>query len=140
VLGFCYCRKLKHKGGVCIFVHNSMKFSFLDVDDYCIDQVCEVCAIHLNSSDDKLCTLAVYRSPSENFNTFLTNFDLILKKFVISTITLLYVETLMLTTLQIVTKKTQLNKILQSYDLSNIVNFPTRISLNSSLTIDNFFY
>ena len=49
--------------------------------DYCVDQVCEVCAIHLNSSDDKLCILAVYRSPSGNFNTFLTNFDLILKKF-----------------------------------------------------------
>jgi len=70
VLGSCYCRKLKHKVGVSIFVHNSMNFSFLDLD-YCIDQVCEDCAIHLNSSDDKLCILAVYRSPSGNFNKFI---------------------------------------------------------------------
>jgi hypothetical protein len=39
VLGSCYCRKSKHKGGVCIFVHNSIKFTSLDVGDYCIDQV-----------------------------------------------------------------------------------------------------
>jgi len=81
VLGSCYCRKLKHKGGVCIFVHNSMKFTSLHVADYCIDQDCEVCAIHLNSADDKLCILTVYRSPLGNFNTFLTKFDLILHKF-----------------------------------------------------------
>jgi hypothetical protein len=36
-------------------------------------------------------------------------------------------------------KKTELNRILQSFNLSSIVNFPTRISPNSSSTIDNFF-
>ena len=105
VLGSCYCRKLKHKGGVCIFVHNSMKFSFLNVDDYCIDQVCEVCAIHLNSSIDKLCILSVYRSPSGNFNTFLTNFDFILKKFFNLSYNFIVCRDFMLTTLQRVTKK-----------------------------------
>jgi len=98
VLGSCYCRKLKHKGGVCIFVHNSMKFSFLD-------QVCEVCAIHLNSSIDKLCILSVYRSPSGNFNTFLTNFDFILKKFFNLSYNFIVCRDFMLTTLQRVTKK-----------------------------------
>jgi hypothetical protein len=70
VLRSCYCRKSKHKGGVCIFVHNSLKCSFLDVDDYCIDQDFEVCAVHPKSVHDKLCILAIYRSPWGNFNTF----------------------------------------------------------------------
>ena len=56
VLGSCYCRKLKHKGGVCVFVHNSLKFTSLDIDNYCIDQDFEACAIQLNSKHDKLCT------------------------------------------------------------------------------------
>ena len=33
VLGSCYCRKSKQKGGVCIFVHNSRKFTSLDLDN-----------------------------------------------------------------------------------------------------------
>jgi len=80
-LGAYCCRKSKHKGDVCMFVHNSVKFTSLNVDNYCLDQDFETCAIHLNSVYDKLCILAIYRSPLGNFNTFLTNFDLILHKF-----------------------------------------------------------
>ena len=58
VLGSCYCRKSKYKGAVCIFAHNSIKYTFLDVDNYCSDQDFEACAIHLNSKHDKLCILA----------------------------------------------------------------------------------
>ena len=70
VLGSCYCRKSKHKGGVCIFVHNSLKFIPLEVEEYCTDQDFEVCAIQPKSIHDKLCILAIYRSPQGNFNTF----------------------------------------------------------------------
>jgi hypothetical protein len=79
-LGVYYCRKSTHKGGVCMFVRNSIKFTYLNSDNYCLDQDFEVCAIHLNSVYNKLCTLAIYRYPLGNFNT-LTNFDLILHKF-----------------------------------------------------------
>jgi len=64
VLGSCYCKKSKHKGGVCIFVHNSRKFTSLDIDNFCLDQDFEACAIHLNSKLDKMCILATY-SPRE---------------------------------------------------------------------------
>ena len=62
VLGSCYCRKSKHKGVVCTSVHNSIKFTYLDIDNYCLDQDSEACAIHLNSKHDKLCILATCRS------------------------------------------------------------------------------
>jgi len=64
-----------------MFVHNNIKFISLNIDNYCLDQDFEVCAIHLHSVYDKLCILAIYRSHLGNFNTFLTNFDLILHKF-----------------------------------------------------------
>jgi len=80
-LGAYYYRKSKHNGCVCMSVHNSITFTSLNIDNYCLDQDFEVCAIHLNSLYDKLCILAIYRSPLGNFSTFLTNFDFILHKF-----------------------------------------------------------
>jgi len=35
-LGTYYCRKSKHKGGVCMFVHNSIKLTSLNIDSYCV--------------------------------------------------------------------------------------------------------
>jgi len=78
-------------------VHYSIKFTSLDIDNYCLDQDFEPCAIHLNSKHDKLCILATYRSPPWNFNTFLTNLDLTWYKILITILTVLFVETLMLT-------------------------------------------
>ena len=52
----------------------------------------------------KLFILAIYRSPQGNFNTFLTNLNLICTNVLILILTLLYVETLMLTILQKVIK------------------------------------
>ena len=45
----------------------------------------------------------------------------------------------MLTISQRAQKRTQLDRILQPYNLNSIVNFPTRISLHSCSIIDNFF-
>jgi hypothetical protein len=55
VLGAYYCRKTKHKGSVCMFIHNTKKFTTLRIDNYCSDQDIEVCAIHLHCAYDKLC-------------------------------------------------------------------------------------
>jgi len=53
----------------------------LDIVNYCVDQNFEACVIHLNSKHDKLCILAIYRSPRGIFNTFLTDLELTLHKF-----------------------------------------------------------
>jgi hypothetical protein len=63
-------------------VHNSIKFTFLDIEEYCAGQNCEICAVQIDIADEKLGVLAVYRSPLGNFNMFLTNFEIILQKFV----------------------------------------------------------
>ena len=139
VLGSSYCRQLKLKGGVCIFVQNNLRFTPLNVDEYCVDQDIEVCAIHLHSTHNKLCILAIYRSPQGNFNTFLTKLDLVLQKFFKLNFTLVVCGDVNVNYLMESHKKNELNRILQSFNLSSIVNVPTRISPNSSSTIDNFF-
>jgi hypothetical protein len=99
-LGSYYCRKTKHKGSVCMFIHNSITLTVLNIDSYCLDQNTAVCTIYLNSLCDKLYILAIYRSPLCNLTTFLTNFDLILHKFFNLKFNIFYVETLILITLQ----------------------------------------
>jgi hypothetical protein len=104
VLGAYYCRKTKHKGAVSMYIHNSIEFTILNIDNYCSDQDIEVHASNLDSVYDKLNIVAIYRSPLGNFNTLLTKFDLILNTFLTVILTLLYAEALTLITLQRVIK------------------------------------
>jgi hypothetical protein len=116
MLGACYCRNSKLKGSVCTFVHNSLKFTSLNIDSYCLDQDSEVCAIHLNSVYNKLCVLAIYKSPLCNFNTFLTNFDLILHKLFNLKFNLIICGYININYLAESYKKNQLDNILQSFN------------------------
>ena len=139
VLGSSYCRKLKNKGGVCIFIHNSITFTSIDIENYCLDQDFEACAIRLSSKHGAFCILAVYRSPQGHFNTFLTNFDLTLHKFYNHNLNFIICGDFNVDYCTENLKRTQLDGILHSYNLSSVVDFPTRISSCSYSTIDNFF-
>ena len=108
----------------------------MDIDNYCIELDFEACATQLNSKHDKLCVLAIYRSPQGNFNTFLTNLDLILHKCFNLNFNFTICGDINVDYLTESYKKTQLNKILQSFNLSSTVNFPTRISSNSVSTTE----
>jgi exonuclease III len=79
-LGAFYCRKNIKCGGVCIYTHKSHQFINLDLDNYCLKQDIEVCAIRLNYWSVKFCILFIYRSPSGNFDTFLRNLEELLNK------------------------------------------------------------
>jgi hypothetical protein len=57
-LGAVYCRKILGKGGVCIFVHNSINYSSINLDTFCIDQIIEICAVKLLSVGRNICIVA----------------------------------------------------------------------------------
>jgi hypothetical protein len=46
-LGAVYCRNSLGTGGVCIFVQNSLNYSNINLDSFCIDQIIEICAVKL---------------------------------------------------------------------------------------------
>ena len=48
-LGAKYCRKILEKEGVSIFIHRNLKFTNINLEDYCEDQVIEACALKLES-------------------------------------------------------------------------------------------
>jgi len=70
-LGASYCRKNFLKGGVSIFVHRNLKYNNINIDEHNIDKDIEACAIQLDSTFNKLCILAIYRSPKGDFTNFL---------------------------------------------------------------------
>jgi len=43
--GSYYCRKDILKGGGVILIYKSMKLSIINIDNYCVDQDIEVCAV-----------------------------------------------------------------------------------------------
>jgi len=63
-LGASYCRKTFLNGGVSIFVYRNLKYNSINIDELNIDKDIEACAIQLDSAFNKLCILAIYRSPS----------------------------------------------------------------------------
>ena len=101
----------------------------------------EVCALQLDSTFSNICIIFIYRSPTGNFNTFVTQLDKILQKLctVKSNLILCGVVNVNVNCLQESDKKSQLNALLNSYNLFSKVQFPTRTYKNSMTAIDNIF-
>jgi hypothetical protein len=70
-LGASYCGKTFLKGGVSIFVYRNLTCNTINIDEYNTDKDIEACAIQLDSTFNKLCILAIYRSPRGDFTNFL---------------------------------------------------------------------
>ena len=47
-LGANFCRQIREKGGVAIFVHNSLSFLNIDIVKHCKEQNIEICALKLS--------------------------------------------------------------------------------------------
>jgi len=74
-LGAHYCRQQCKKGGVAIFVHNSLGFTNINIAQHCKDQDIEICALKLSFGTQNICMLTLYRAPSGKFSTFLLQLD-----------------------------------------------------------------
>ena len=69
-IGAQFCRAL-YERGVIIYVHSSLKFTNIDLSEYCKEKDIEICAVKLNINSLTVCIIAIYRAPSGNFNYFL---------------------------------------------------------------------
>jgi exonuclease III len=133
-----HCRKSFSKGGVSIFAHRNIKYNTINIGEYNKDKDIEACAIQLNSTFNKLCILAIYRSPRGDFTNFLQQLDLILQKLFNNKHNIIICGDVNVNYLVDNSRKSQLDAILHSYNLMGIVKFPTRFGLTSKMTIDNF--
>ena len=139
ILSTYYCRRQALKGGVCIFVNKNLTFSPINLENYCVDKDIEVCAVQLHKFNKKLCILAIYRSPIGDFPNFMTVLENLLQLLYNPKMDLIICGDINIDYLQKSNRVIQLNTLLQTFNLSNIINFPTRIGKTTSTSIDTIF-
>jgi len=138
-LGASYCRNSYEKGGVCIFVQENIRYVNLNLQKYSKDKDFEACAkkIYLNNRQASIIT--IYRSPSGNFNLFMIKLDVILRHLYMTTTELILCGVINIDHLSDSDRKRRLEALLKTYNLSSVVNFPTRTQKHSATAIDNVF-
>jgi exonuclease III len=78
-LGSTYCNQNLQKQGVYIFIRDDESFNKIVTSLHCTKQTLEVCAVELETKSSNLRILALYRTPSANFNQFTERLDATLK-------------------------------------------------------------
>lgn len=58
--GAQFCRALHEKGGVIIYVQDNLKFTNIDLSEYCIEKDFEACAIKLTITSLNICIITIY--------------------------------------------------------------------------------
>jgi hypothetical protein len=79
-LGAKFCRKNLKDGGVSIFVHKSLNFSNINIQEFGKEQDIEVCAVKLNLPTTIISILSIYRSPTGNFINFIRGIAAIMNR------------------------------------------------------------
>jgi hypothetical protein len=70
-LGAKFYRESLKNGGVSIFVHSTLQFTNVSLDEFCKEQDIEAYAVRINLSSLTICVISIYRSPMENCLQFL---------------------------------------------------------------------
>ena len=133
-----FCRQYYKNGGTSIFVHKSINFKEVYIQDQCKEKDLEICAIELNWVRRNIIIMTVYRSPTGDFNYFQNKLDRILNSLNKKINELIICGDININYLEYDSRRQQLD-MLATYRLSNLVDFPTRIFNGSRSAIDNFF-
>ena len=86
-----------------------------------------------------MCLITMYRAPTGNFNFFLQNLDNVLQFLYTPASHIIICGELNNNYSVENEQKTQLDNLLLIYNLTGIVNFPSRINNTSASAIDNIF-
>jgi hypothetical protein len=78
-LGVYYGRQIHEKGGLAIYVHNSLCFSNTDIVKHCKEKDREICVLKLSFGILNIRVLTLYRAPSGTFSHFILKLDTILQ-------------------------------------------------------------
>jgi hypothetical protein len=117
----------------------NLKFTNVNIDKYSLDKDTEACALELKSTFSNTCILALYRALTGNFSEFLNRLESILNTMHTQKNEVVICGDININYPADNNRKTCLNILLLSYNLSSIVNFPTRIQNNFISAINNIF-
>ena len=133
-----FCNTLKKNGGVCIFTHESIQSTNINLNELCKEKDLEIRAVKLHLTSYEICIITIYRSPSRNFQYFVDNLEKI-HSICSNTIEIIICGDINIKYLFDSTYKQLLDSLLASYGLCSTVQFLTRIQNNCHSAIDNIF-
>ena len=138
-LGAKYCRTILKCGGVCIYIHQNIKFSNINLLKYYKEQDLEIAAVKLKFNKENIIVACIYRAPLGEFDYFLNQLGILLNSLHNSKMEFILCGDFSINYTGNNNKKTQLDNLLNMYNLIDMVNFPTRITDTSFSTIHNIF-
>lgn len=139
-LGAKFCRGNLKDGGTCIFVHESISFITINLQEFSKEQDIEVCAIKIYLPTSIMCVISIYRSPDGNFQWFMKMVETILNNLYNVNINFIICGDLNINYLDNnCKKKQQLDTLLATFNLTSVINFPTRVQNEVATAIDNIF-
>ena len=134
-----FCRKKFLGGGVCIFTNNKLSYSTMDLNQFCHEKTLEICAVKIHFEPFKLIIFCVYRAPTGNLNLFFKLLENILNKFAQPNVTFLICGDININFLVKSNAASKLLTLMNTHNLSQIVDFPTRRNNNKGTLIDAIF-
>jgi len=87
-LGAKFCRNKFKNGGVCIYTHDSIHSTNINLNEFCKEKDLEICAVKLHIPSYEICVITIYSSPSGNFQYFRDNLEKILSMILINSNTI----------------------------------------------------
>jgi hypothetical protein len=116
-----------------------MNFSVIDVEKLCDEKTFVICAIKINLTTTKLILCCIYKAPAGNLNQFFSLLDRTMNNLYKSSVTFLICGNLNTDVLENNMDKQQLESIMETFNLTQEVNFPTRTFKNKGTLIDSLF-
>jgi exonuclease III len=140
ILGAKFCRQSLKYRCTGVFVHEFVAFTNIDLQEFCMEQDIETCAVKINLLTTIIYVIYIYRLPTCNFARFIKGINTILNQFSKPNIEIIVCGDINIGYLdETCYKRQQLDALLATYSLTSTVQFPTR-SLNGSISAtDNLF-
>jgi hypothetical protein len=116
-----------------------MEFDDINLEKLCDEKTFEICAIKITINAIKLILFCIYRAPSGKVNQFFRLLEKTMNSLYQATVTFVVRGDLNINLLNDNMNKQKLVSIMETFNLTQVVNFPTRICNNKETIIDSLF-
>ena len=123
----------------CIFTKKDITFQSNTLNHLCKEKSIKICAIKLHFKSLTLIIFCIYRAPTGNVDLFLATLNNILKQFLLPKVTYIVCGDLNINLLKKSHDTSNFLSLMDSYNLTQVVDFPTRITITSETLIDTVF-
>jgi exonuclease III len=139
ILASSFCRKTFKGGGVCILTSKSLKYKTINLFSFCQEKTLELSAVKLYSGSSIVIVLCIYRAPSGDLEQFFLLLEQLLNHLIRPRVTFLICGDLNINLLKNSNATLKLLNLMNTFNLNQIVDFPTRTATNSESLLDVLF-